>query len=374
MRIGITCHPVTGGSGVVAAELGIALAERGHQVHLISYELPFRVDRFMENLFYHQVDVSMYPLFKYPPYTLALAAKLAEVARTWKLDLFHAHYAIPHATCCFLAREMMGAADAPKVITTLHGTDITLVGSDRSFYEITKFSMETSDGLTCVSNYLKQEVCSVFHICNEPHVIYNFVDLNKYKPDGCSDFKKKLSPNGEKIVIHMSNFRPLKRIEDVVNIFRLIRSGMPSKLLMIGEGPELARAREMVTQYHIADDVVFLGNQENVEQVLSIGDLFLLPSEHESFGLAALEALACGVPVIGTSHTGIPELVADGKSGFVLPLGDTENMAIKGLDLLSNDRMHSEFSKHARESVAERFSEDVIIKQYESYYEEILST
>jgi N-acetyl-alpha-D-glucosaminyl L-malate synthase BshA len=372
MKIGITCHPVTGGSGVVASELGIALVERGHQVHLISYDLPVRIDRFMENLFYHQVDVAIYPLFKYPPYTLALAAKLAEVAKTWNLDLLHAHYAIPHATCCFLAKAML-KNNSPKVITTLHGTDITLVGSDKSFHQMTKFSIESSDGVTCVSNYLRKEVCKVFNVCEEPRVIYNFINTDKYKPNGCSEFKKKLTPRDEKIIIHMSNFRPLKRITDVIDIFRLIRAGTPSKLILIGEGPELANAREKVSQYHLTDDVVFLGNQEHVENVLPIGDLLLLPSEHESFGLAALEALACGVPVIGTSHTGIPEVVDDGKSGYVLPLGDTETMASKGLELLSNENMHREFSEHARKSVSERFRDDIIVKQYEDYYEEILA-
>ncbi len=372
MNIGITCHPVTGGSGVVASELGIALVERGHQVHLISYDLPVRVDRFMENLFYHQVDVAVYPLFKYPPYTLALSAKLAEVAKTWHLDLLHAHYAIPHATCCFLAKAMLKDSNL-KVITTLHGTDITLVGSEKSFHQMTKFSIESSDGVTCVSDFLRKEVCKVFNICEEPRVIYNFIDIEKYKPNGCTEFKKKLTPRGEKIIIHMSNFRPLKRIDDVIDIFRLIRAGIPSKLLLIGEGPELAVAREKVAQYHLTDDVVFLGNQENVENILPIGDLLLLPSEHESFGLAALEALACGVPVIGTSQTGIPEVVDDGKSGFVLPLGDTETMASKGIELLSNERMHREFSEHARKSVSERFRDDIIVKQYEDYYREILA-
>jgi N-acetyl-alpha-D-glucosaminyl L-malate synthase BshA len=371
VRIGITCHPVTGGSGVLATELGIALAERGHQVHLVSYELPVRVDRFMENLFYHQVEVNAYPLFKYPPYTLALAAKLAEVVKTWKLELLHAHYAIPHATCCYLAKQLL-RDEKLKVITTLHGTDITLVGSDRSFYEITKFSIESSDGVTCVSNYLRQEVCREFKICDEPRVIYNFVDMQKYKPDGCCDYKRKLTPNNEKIVMHVSNFRPLKRIGDVLDIFRLIRSGVPSKLLLIGEGPDLGVARERVQQYHLNDDVVFLGNQENVENLLSIGDLFLLPSEHESFGLAALEALACGVPVIGTSHTGIPELVEDGKTGYVLPMGDTETMAIRGLELLTDDEKHRQFSRQARESVATRFDRNTVVSEYETYYQEIL--
>lgn len=372
MRIGIACHPVTGGSGVVASELGIALAKRGHQVHLVTYELPVRVDRFLENLYYHQVEISVYPLFKYPPYTLALAAKLAEVTKTWKLDLLHAHYAIPHAMCCYLANLMLGEG-GPKIITTLHGTDVTLVGSDKSFYEITKFSMEASDGITCVSNYLKSEICEIFHICEKSKVIYNFIDTEKYKPNGCQEFKKKMAPNGEKIVMHVSNFRPLKRIRDVVDTFRLIRSGTPAKLLLVGEGPDVQLAQDLVSQYHLKDDVVFLGNQENIESVLPIGDLFLLPSEHESFGLAALEALSCGVPVIGTSHTGIPELVEEGKSGYTLPLGDTENMAKRGLELLSDPDKHKRFSEYGRKSVAERFDQEKIVKQYEEFYNEILS-
>jgi len=373
MNVGITCHPVVGGSGVVATELGIALAERGHQVHLISYDLPVRVDRFMENLFYHQVDVATYPLFKYPPYTLSLAAKLAEVAATWKLDLLHAHYAIPHATCCFLAREMLGDPSL-KIITTLHGTDITLVGSDKSFHRITKFSIEASDAVTCVSEFLKMEVCKTFSICDLPHVIYNFIDVDKYKPNGCGDFRSRIAPNGEKLIIHMSNFRPPKRISDVVDVFRLIRAGIPSKLILIGEGPELAGARARAEQHHIVDDVIFLGNQESVENILTVGDLFLLPSEHESFGLAALEALACGVPVIGTSHTGIPELVDDGKSGYVLPLGDIETMAIRGLELLRDGDMHTRFSQHGRNSVIERFEKDMIIGQYEKLYEDVIAS
>jgi len=372
MKIGIACHPVTGGSGVVATELGIALAERGHQVHLVSYELPVRVDRFMESLFFHQVDVTAYPLFKYPPYTLTLAAKLAEVASTWNLDLLHAHYAIPHATCCYLAREMLPNRNL-KIITTLHGTDITLVGSDKSFHRITKFSIEASDIVTCVSDYLKMEVCREFSICNVPRVIYNFIDTERYKQNNCAELKKRFAPGGEKIIIHMSNFRPLKRIMDVVDIFRLIRSGTPSKLLLIGEGPELGTARARVEQHHLTDDVIFLGTQENVERLLGVGDLFLLPSEHESFGLAALEALSCGVPVIGTSHTGIPELVDDGKSGYVLPLGDVETMAIKGLDLLSDPVKHKQFSEHGRNSAVERFDQGKIISQYEALYEEALT-
>jgi N-acetyl-alpha-D-glucosaminyl L-malate synthase BshA len=325
----------------------------------------------MENLYYHQVEFDSYPVFKYPPYTLALAAKLAEVAKTWKLDLLHAHYAIPHAACCYIAKQML-PDQSLKIITTLHGTDITLVGSDKSFFEITKFSIESSDGVTCVSDFLKQEVCREFQICSVPRVIYNFIDTDKYKPNGCTDFRRKLTTRGEKIIIHMSNFRPLKRVKDVIDVFKLIRAGMPAKLLLVGEGPEISTARERVAQNHLNDDVLFLGNQENVENLLAVGDLFLLPSEHESFGLAALEALACGVPVIGTSHTGIPELVDHGKSGYVLGLGDTETMAIRAIELLSDSRMQQQFSKYARESVVERFERKKIIKQYEAFYQEVL--
>jgi len=371
MKIGIVCYPVIGGSGVVATELGINLARRGHQVHFFSYALPFKLDPELDNLYYHQVETSNYPLFKYPPYTLTLSARIAEVARQENLDLIHAHYAIPHAICAYLAKQMTYERQL-KIISTLHGTDVTLVGADKSFHEITKFSILSCDAVTAVSNHLRNEVCRTFGVGCDIDVIYNFVDPDRHTPGDPQKLREKFAPDGEKLIMHMSNFRPLKRIPDVINVFHQINQRIKSKLVLIGEGPEIATAAEMVKEYELSQDVFFMGSRQNVENILSAGDLFLLPSEHESFGLAAMEALCSGVPAIGTEKTGLPELITDNKSGFICKLGDTQCMAEKAITLLSDDNMWKSFSEYARKTVSEKFHYDNIVGQYEALYRKVL--
>lgn len=375
MNIGITCYPVSGGSGIIATELGQQLASRGHSVHFISYALPFRLDRFQQNVFYHGVDTTAYPLFKFPPYTLTLASKMAEVARNVELDILHVHYAIPHATCAFLARQILSSTGqkVPKIITTLHGTDITLVGSDPSFFDITRFSILASDGITAVSNYLARETEDVFELKRKIRVVHNFYDTKRFKPgsDACarSDFVNE----GEFLIAHMSNFRPVKRTLDVIDIFDRIAAKLPARLLLIGEGPDLILARRQIQKRGLTDRVIFLGNQNRVEAVLPCCDLFLIPSEEESFGVAALEALACGVPVIGTEGTGLAEVVTDGKDGFLRPVGNTSAMAEVSLNLLNDKASHKSFSQCASRLARERFAADKIVTQYEDYYHEVLS-
>jgi len=373
MKIGIVCYPVIGGSGVVATDLGIYLAQRGHQVHFFSYALPFRLDPDLENLYYHQVETSNYPLFKYPPYTLTLSAKIAEVATQENLDVIHAHYAIPHAICAYLAKQMVTERDL-KIITTLHGTDVTLVGADKSFKEITRFSINSSDATTAVSQHLKNEVCRTFHRRDNIDVIYNFIDSDKYLPGDAGNLRDKFAPEGEKIIVHMSNFRPLKRIPDVIDTFAKIHSRLKSKLILIGEGPEISHACEIIKENDLGSDVIFMGSRQDVSKILSAGDLFLLPSEHESFGLAAMEALCCGVPAIGTARTGLPELICDGQSGFICDVGDTEGMAERALGLLSDTDKWKAFSEYARKSVIEKFNYQTIVDQYEALYERVVNS
>ncbi len=373
MVIGITCYPVAGGSGIVATELGLQLAARGHRVHFISYAMPFRLDDFQTNLMYHAVETTAYPLFKYPPYTLTLAAKMAEVSRNYHLDILHVHYAIPHAACAFLAKQLLnGDAKQPKIITTLHGTDITLVGSDPSYYEITRFSINASDGLSAVSKYLADETKEVFKIEKEIRVVYNFFDEKRFKPKSTQCTKSEFADEGEALITHVSNFRPVKRTLDVIDIFEKISAEVPSKLLLIGEGPDTILARRQVTKKGLTDKVIFLGNQSRVEAVLPCSDLFLLPSEEESFGLAALEALACGVPVIGTQGTGLVEVIDDYKNGFLLPVGDTTSMARASISLLKDFSRLAEFKKNAAQISYDKFNSQKIISEYESYYEDVL--
>jgi len=374
MNIGITCYPVTGGSGVVATELGQQLAMRGHQVHFVSYALPFRLDKYQQNVFYHGVDTIAYPLFKFPPYTLTLASKMAEVARNVDLDIFHVHYAIPHATCAYLARQMMESYGqrAPKIITTLHGTDITLVGSDPSFFDITRFSILASDGITAVSNYLADETREVFDIQKEIRVVHNFFDGQRFRPSTNQCSKQDFVKNGEFLISHMSNFRPVKRTLDVIDIFERISKSLPARLLLIGEGPDLILARRQIQKKGLSDRVIFLGNQSRVEAVLPCADLFLIPSEEESFGVAALEALACGVPVIGTEGTGLAEVVSDNKDGYLRPVGDTTSMAEAAIALLKDKAKLTEFGKTATRLASENFAADKITTQYENFYKEIL--
>ncbi|MCP4705958.1 MAG: N-acetyl-alpha-D-glucosaminyl L-malate synthase BshA [candidate division Zixibacteria bacterium] len=373
MNIGITCYPVAGGSGIVATELGQKLAERGHQVHFISYALPFRLDKFRQNLFYHGVETTAYPLFKHPPYTLALAAKMAQVACQSELDILHVHYAVPHATCAFLAKQMI-TCRIPKVITTLHGTDITLVGSDPSYYDITKFSINSSDGVTAVSSYLAEETKEVFKLDNGIEVIPNFFDDNRFVPsEGPTCSRKNFVKNGEFLITHISNFRPVKRTIDVIDIFEKISKKLPAKLLLIGEGPDAVLVRRRVNKKNLNGSVQFLGNQSAVEEILPLSDLFLLPSEEESFGLAALEALACGIPVIGTSGNGLVEVVDENVNGFLRPVGDTSAMADIAIELLSDKSRLDQFKKNAAKIAYDRFNANKIVAQYEQYYEKVLS-
>jgi len=373
MKIGIVCYPTYGGSGVVATELGLSLARRGHQVHIISYALPFRLHEFSQNIFYHEVQVANYPLFKYPSYDLALSVKMMEVAQREKLDILHVHYAIPHAACAFLTKQMMGNS-GPKIITTLHGTDITLVGMDESFYPITKFSIEQSDGITAVSQYLKDETIRLFGIKKEIKVLYNFVDPQEFTgaPRECS--RKYFAPGGEKVLMHISNFRPVKRIPDVIKIFAGVRSQMPAKLVLVGEGPELSPALELARTLGVGNDVLSLGKQDFLSELLPCADLYIFPSETESFGLSALEALACGVPVIGSKTGGLPEVVEQGKTGYLSNVGDVESMVKDAMSLLTDPQKLLQFKKACREEAIQRFNEKEAVNRYEEYYQKVLES
>jgi N-acetyl-alpha-D-glucosaminyl L-malate synthase BshA len=370
MKIGMICYPTHGGSGVVASELGLALARRGYEVHFISYAVPFRLREFHPNIFLHEVDVAAYPLFKYPPYDLSLTTKIVDVAQEYNLDILHAHYAVPHATSAYLAKHVLNAKKL-KVITTLHGTDITLVGADKSFFSMIKFSIEQSDGVTAVSNYLKQRTIEEFQINRDIRVIYNFIDPGKGgdpKPRVCR--REKYAPKGEKVLMHASNFRPVKRVSDVVRIFAKVREQMPCKLLLVGEGPERLFMQQLVTELKLREDVMFLGEVDYIEEILRCADLFLLPSEQESFGLAALEAMNCSVPVIGAQTGGMPEVVVNGETGFLFPVGEINAMAQTAIELLSNDEKHRRFAASARNR-AQQFAIDRIMPEWESYYQEI---
>ncbi|MFH1686791.1 MAG: N-acetyl-alpha-D-glucosaminyl L-malate synthase BshA [bacterium] len=375
MNIGITCYPSAGGSGIVATELGQQLASRGHKVHFIAYAVPFRLDRFQKDLMYHGVEMTSYPLFKYPPYTLSLAAKMAEVARNFDLDVMHVHYAIPHAVCAYLAQQLLvanGDVKQPKIVTTLHGTDITLVGADPSYYDITRFSINASDGVTAVSKYLADETEEVFNTEKPIKVIHNFFDPTRFKPKSDACTRSEFVADDEFLLAHVSNFRPVKRILDVIDIFDRVQAELPARLVLIGEGPDTVLARRQITKRGLTDRVIFLGNQSRVEAVLPCADLFLGPSEEESFGLAALEALACGVPVIGTSGTGLMEVVDDFRNGFLLPVGDTAAMTRAAVSLLKDGERLADFKKQAAELALHKFGADKIVSQYEAFYQEVL--
>lgn len=372
MKIGITCYPVVGGSGIVATELGMLLAAKGHQVHFISYQLPFRLDQFRDNVFFHQVDVTSYPLFKYPPYTLTLAAKMADVVCRWKLDLLHVHYAIPHATAAFLAKQI--ARDCRiKVITTLHGTDITLVGSERSFFEITKFSVEVSDGITAVSESIRRQTQDVFEIKKPIHVIPNFVDVDDFKPGVTHCSRRTFAADDDKIIMHASNFRPVKRIGDVIEIFKLVQEKVKSKLVLVGDGPDMALAEQLIRKYGLGENVMLLGSQDSIGTILPVADLFLLPSQTESFGLSALEAMSCGVPVIASRAGGLPELVTDGLDGCLFPPGDVNSMAEAAIAILNDSRKMADMKEAARTTAVERFSSRLIVPRYEDYYLQVIA-
>jgi N-acetyl-alpha-D-glucosaminyl L-malate synthase BshA len=375
MKIGITCYPTYGGSGVVATELGIELAALGHQVHFITYSQPFRLTGREEGIFYHEVPVSNYPLFEYPPYDLALATRMSEVAEYYELDLLHVHYAIPHSVSALLARQMLAARGRKlPFVTTLHGTDITLVGLDRSYLPITRFAIEESDGVTSISQYLKDKTLAEFQIKNPIEVIPNFVNCDVYKPlDDREAARAKYASADEKILIHLSNFRPVKRVTDVVKVFAKIVERVPARLLLVGDGPDRSSAEWLAHNLGIQDRVTVLGKQESVNELLPLADLMLMPSELESFGLAALEAMACRVPTIGTRVGGVPELIDDGVTGRLFPVGDTDAMANAAVELLTDPARLEEMGRAGRASAQARYCSSRIIPLYEKYYEEVLA-
>lgn len=371
MKIGIVCYPTYGGSGVVATELGKALAKVGHEVHFITYSQPSRLDFFNENIFYHEVSVSSYPLFQYLPYESALASKIVDVVSHEKLDLLHVHYAIPHASAAFLAKQILKSKGIHvPFITTLHGTDITLVGKDPSFEPVVTFSINASDGVTAVSESLKNDTYNEFDIKNEIAVIPNFIDLDRFKKLPKDHFKIAICPNGEKLLMHTSNFRKVKRIEDVVKVFHLVNQRIPSKLLLVGDGPERTSIEMLCRELGVQNDVRFLGKLDVIEEVLSLADLFLLVSEKESFGLAALEAMACEVPIISSNAGGIPEVNIHGVTGYVSEIGDVEDMANNAVHILESDERLAEFKKNAL-SRAKEFDITTILPMYENYYETV---
>lgn len=371
IKIGIVCYPTFGGSGVVATELGKALAKEGHQVHFITYSQPSRLDFLNENLFYHEVNLRSYPLFEYAPYELALASKMVSVVKNEKLDLMHVHYAIPHASAAYMAKQILKSEGIQiPVVTTLHGTDITLVGKDASYEPVVTFSINQSDGVTAVSQDLKKETYQHFKITNDIEVIPNFIDLEKFKKQKKDHFKRAICPNGELLITHTSNFRKVKRVLDVVNIFANIRQEIPVKLLMIGDGPDREKAEKLCRDLDIGDDVRFLGKLEAVEEVLSVSDLFVMPSEKESFGLAALEAMACEVPLISSNTGGLPELNIQGETGFMSPVGDIEDMTRKALFILDKNNL-SRFKENALKRARE-FDITRILPLYEAYYQKVM--
>lgn len=369
MKIGIVCYPTFGGSGVLATELGKALAEKGHMVHFITYQQPVRLSGFFTNIFYHEVRVPHYPLFDYPPYETTLASTMVDVVLNNDLDLLHVHYAIPHASAAYMAKQILKkkGKDIP-VILTLHGTDITLVGKDKTFEPVVTFSINESDAITAVSKNLRDETYNSFHIEKEIEVIYNFVDVKRFDKKPLDAFKKVLAPNEEKIITHASNFRKVKRVSDIIHIFANIHKEIPSKLLMVGDGPDRPDAEDLCRELKICDDVRFLGKQQEMEEILAISDLFILASEYESFGLSALEAMAAGVPVLSTNAGGLPEINIHGQTGFMANVGDVKEMSRLGIDLLRNEELLKTFKQNAREH-ATKFDIHHIIPSYEKLYE-----
>ncbi|MEM6360829.1 MAG: N-acetyl-alpha-D-glucosaminyl L-malate synthase BshA [Bacteroidota bacterium] len=372
MKIGIVCYPTFGGSGVVATELGKALAKAGHQIHFITYSQPTRLDFFNENLFYHEVDIRTYPLFEYPPYELALASKMVDVAKYEKLDLLHVHYAIPHASAAYMAKQILKTEGIEiPVVTTLHGTDITLVGKDASYEPVVTFSINASDGITAVSEDLKKDTYEHFNILKDIRVIPNFIDLSRFKKQKKEHFKTAICPDGEKLLVHTSNFRKVKRVGDVVKTFYNLRKEIPAKLLLVGDGPERNHIEALCRELGTCEDVRFLGKLEAVEEVLSVADLFLMPSEKESFGLAALEAMACEVPVISSKAGGLPELIINGECGYLCKVGDIKEMTLKALHILKAENLPK--FKAAALARAKEFEVSAIMPMYEQYYEDILA-
>ena len=376
MKIGITCYPTYGGSGVVATELGIELAARGHEIHFITYSQPFRLAGRDANIRYHEVPVSNYPLFEYPPYDLALATRMAEVAELHQLDLLHVHYAIPHSVSALLARQMLAKNGRHlPFITTLHGTDITLVGLDRSYLPITRFGIDESDGVTAISSHLRERTRENLGITREIEVIRNFVNCDFYQRDGglVAQQRPRYAKSGESILVHLSNFRPVKRVLDVIETFARVSRALPARLLMIGDGPERSAAEFLALRLGVGDRVDFVGKQENVNELLALSDLMLMPSEMESFGLAALEAMACRVPAIATRVGGVPELIDDGANGLLYAVGDTDGMAAGAISILSDRATLERLSNAARRTAQDHFCASRIIPLYERYYERILA-
>lgn len=370
MRIGMVCYPTYGGSGVLATELGQELARRGHSVHFITYAQPMRLDRFQDNIYYHEVETPTYPLLEFNLYTLALAGKIIDVAKYENLDILHVHYAIPHAISGYLAREIMQSSKPMRLITTLHGTDITLVGLEPSFHPLVKFSLERSDIVTAVSGFLQEKTRQNFAPDMPIRVIPNFVDTDLYQRTQCTQLERQIRGNGEHILMHVSNFRPVKRVQDCIHILSEVRKSINATLLLVGDGPERSEAERLVRDLGLVDHVKFLGKQSALPEILSVADIFLLPSQQESFGLSALEAMSCSVPVVATNIGGIPEVVAHGDTGYIAELGDVQRMAKYCVELLSNPKKLRIFSENARKRAVEKFDISLIVPQYEALYEE----
>ncbi|SFS94911.1 N-acetyl-alpha-D-glucosaminyl L-malate synthase BshA [Marininema halotolerans] len=371
MRIGITCYPSHGGSGVVATELGKLMAERGHQVHFVTYDMPFRLGGFNHNIHYHEVEANRYAVFRYPPYDLALASRMAQVAKLHSLDVIHVHYAVPHAICAYLAKEMSGHAF--KVVTTLHGTDITVLGEDPSLRDIICFGIRQSDAVTAVSNDLIRQTNELLCVDKPLERIYNFVDQRIYSPQDVQEVRQQYANPDEKILLHISNFRAVKRVPDIIRILDRVQRHIPTKLLLVGEGPDLSRAADMAQERGLMDRVIFLGKQDEVAKLISLADLLILPSSKESFGLVALEAMACGVPTVGSNAGGIPEVVADGETGFLSNVGDVDAMADHAIRLLTDSELYQTFSENGRARAREHFCAEKIANQYEDLYRRVIA-
>lgn len=374
MKIGVTCYPTYGGSGVVATELGKEMANLGHEIHFISYALPRRLNSFVENTFFHEVEISSYPLFEHQLYSLSLTSKMLEVVEFENLDILHVHYAIPHATSAYLAKQILKKQNQDiKIITTLHGTDITLAGLEPSFLPLVKFSIEESDGVTAVSRFLKEKTLTNYHIDKPIEVINNFIDTENFKFVDNEKLRKNIAPNGEKILIHTSNFRPVKRVPDTIQILNEVRKSIPAKLVLIGDGPDRGECERQTRELNLQKDVVFLGKQDGLNEILSIADIFLMPSQSESFGLSALEAMSCGLPVVSSSVGGLPELVIHNETGFIAEIGDINRMAKYVVDLLNNKKKYKVFSRNSRNRAATTFDKNKIVPQYLKFYERVLN-
>ncbi|MBL7998621.1 MAG: N-acetyl-alpha-D-glucosaminyl L-malate synthase BshA [Candidatus Kapabacteria bacterium] len=374
MKIGIVCYPTYGGSGVLATELGMELAKRGHQVHFITYALPIRLDRFQDNVYFHEVEIPSYPLMEHQLYTLALAGKIIDVVKYEQLDILHVHYAIPHAISGYLAKQILNTNGSIKLVTTLHGTDITLVGLEPEFHPLVKFSLDQSDAVTAVSQYLLEKTKQNFTPRNDIRVISNFVDTSLYvrEPERCDSLRRRVAKDGEKILMHISNFRAVKRVQDTIRILAEVRNTINAKLILVGDGPDRTDTERLARELNVSDAVMFLGKQTALPQILSAADVFLLPSQSESFGLSALEAMSCSVPVVASNVGGIPEVVTHGENGYIAEFGDVTRMAKYTAELLTNPKKWEVFSANARRTATEKFDTKLIIPQYETLYTELV--